>query len=272
MGDVACDPSDLPTTDLRRCRHDDVGRLVGSRIEAGADAFLALGDLQYENGGLQAFRQVYGQAFGDFKRRTYPIAGNHEWNESSAAGYFEYFGDRAGTARRPWRTFVPTPGWRVVLLDSNCTKVGGCGPRSRQGRWLAEVLRRAPQPCVVAAWHHPLFSSGPHGRDVEELGWARALWRLADEGGVDIVLNGHEHLYERFARRDGMQEFIVGTGGRSHYYVKDERAGSRYIATQRFGVLRLALLDGRRYQWRFLTTDGASLDRGSARCSNPAAR
>jgi hypothetical protein len=271
VGDIACDPASPEWGDPKKCQHRKVARIVKRQVRHGADWFLPLGDLQYESGLLPAFRQVYDRAFGAVKKVSKPVAGNHEWN-SGANGYFAYFGARAGSKDKPWRTFVARPGWRVVLLDSNCERVGGCGPSSRQGKWLRATLNRSHQRCVVAAWHHPLQSSGTYGQDASVIAKARPLWRIADAGGVDIVLNGHDHLYERFAKLGGVQEFLVGTGGKSHYYEKTRHSGSKFLLDGHYGALRLEMKSHGRYSWRFLTTDIGARDRGNGRCTNTPAR
>ncbi|MEO8095283.1 MAG: hypothetical protein ABI632_10155, partial [Pseudolysinimonas sp.] len=133
VGDIACDPTSPVFNDPQYCRHEVVSRLTARLVRQGAEWFMPLGDIQYEQGSLSAFNQVYDKWFGRFRSITEPIAGNHEWYTDGAAGYFDYFGKRAGTAETPWRSFSPVEGWRVYLLDSNCEFVGGCGPDSRQG-------------------------------------------------------------------------------------------------------------------------------------------
>ena len=267
VGDIACDPTSAEIDDSTSCRDEDVARLTGRLVTAGAESFVPLGDLQYQDGRLEAFEEGYDRGFGTFLSITEPVAGNHEWY-SGAEGYFAYFGDRAGTPTHPWRSFVPVRGWRVVLLDSNCELVGGCGPESPQGRWLTRVLARSDTPCTMAAWHHPLHSSGDYGGDAATIARAQPLWDIADAGGVDLVLNGHQHLYERFVPIDGMRQFTVGTGGRSFDEVVARAAGSRVLISHRFGVLRLTLLDDGRYAYAFIDTDDEVLDAGLARCAN----
>ena len=271
-GDIACDPRSDVLGSRKACKHRQVARLVKRQVRHGADWWLPLGDLQYETGARAAFRKMYGPAFRGVKKVTRPVAGNHEYYGGGATGYFRFFGHRAGTQRKPWRTFVPRPGWRVVLLDSNCSRVGGCGPTSRQGTWLRRTLDRSQQRCVVAAWHHPLQTSGIYAGDADVEANARPLWQIADAGGVDIVLNGHDHLYERFAKLGGVQEFLVGTGGKSHYYAKQRQPGSRFLLDGVYGVLKLTMKSDQKYAWRFLTTGGGARDRGHGRCTNSPTR
>lgn len=272
VGDIACDPSSPYFGAPRLCQQDHVGRRVRAQIRQGDDWFVPLGDIQYETGTYADFNQVYDKAFGDVRSVTKPVPGNHEYVTDQARGYFRYFRQRAGTPNIPWRTFIPAPGWRVLLLDSNCEHVGGCGPRSDQGNWIEDTLAGAAQPCVIAAWHHPLQTSGEYAGSEDSEGRARKLWRLVDAGGADIVLNGHDHIYERFAKKGGMQEFLVGTGGKNHYDITARADGSRKRIGNRYGVLRLALRPNGSYRHAFVTANGDVMDRGENTCNNEPAR
>lgn len=237
-------------------------------VHRGADWFVPLGDIQYEEATLRQFTKVYDPAFGGVRSVTRPIAGNHEYLTRGARGYYRYFGSRAGTRTHPWRSFIPAPGWRVLLLDSNCEYVGGCGPRSPQGRWIKAELAAAPETCTIAAWHHPLRSSGEYAGSVDNRNRAKKLWTLVDAGGVDIVLNAHDHIYERFAKKSGIQSFVVGTGGKNHYDITTKAKGSRERIGNRYGVLRLLLRPDGTYRHAFVTTQGNLRDRGHLTCRN----
>src|SRR5207245_1170995 len=153
-----------------------------------------------------------------------------------------------------------------------CAEVGGCGPESEQGKWLQQDLSQHPVACTLAYFHKPLFSSGlAHGNDLQ----MKALWEMLYHAGVDVVINGHDHDYERFApqtpdaKRDdahGIREFVVGTGGRSLYAVKAPLPNSEVLRNDTFGVLQLTLrADG--YDWKFLPVAGSTFtDAGSAAC------
>jgi hypothetical protein len=271
VGDIACDPTSPYFKGMPGyCEQESVARRVARLVEDGADWFVPLGDLQYETGGYEAFTRVYGRSFGRFDPITQPIAGNHEWYTAGAAGYFKYFGKRAGTPRTPWRTFEPMPGWQVLLLDSNCEYVGGCGPDSRQGRWLKRTLDASTADCVVAAWHHPLRTSGEYAGVVDSAARAKDLWRMADAGGVDIVLNGHDHVYERFRKFGGVQQFTVGTGGKAPYDITTDAPGSQRVIGDEYGVLLLNMRAGGTYGFQFISTEGEVLDRGRESCTNGA--
>ena len=237
-------------------------------VNHGADWFVPLGDIQYETGGYRAFERVYDKAFGAVRNVTRPVPGNHEYGTPGAHGYFKYFKDKAGSPKHPWRSFIAAPGWRVLLLDSECEAVGGCGPHSRQGHWIKRKLRTTSQQCVVAAWHHPLHTSGEYAGNADSESRARKLWRLVDQGGADIVLNGHDHIYERFGKLHGMQEFVVGTGGKNHYSITTHAHGSRTRIDNRYGVLKLTMRANGTYRRAFVTADGVVRDSGHGSCTN----
>ncbi len=198
------------------------------------------------------------------------MPGNHEYQSARAAPYFAYFGWRAGTPGKGWYAYdVGT--WRVYSLNSNCASVGGCGPGSAQETWLRADLAANPRLCVAAVWHHPLFSSGLHGNSAA----TRPLWQALYEAGADVVLNGHDHDYERFApqrpdgRADpatGIREFVVGTGGKGLRSFGTVRANSQRRKSTVLGVLKLELKSSS-YTWRFVPASGSSwTDTGSADC------
>ncbi len=230
----------------------------------------AAGDIAYQSGTASQFAKCYGPAWGRFKGRTRPVPGNHDYVSSGAAPYFAYFGTRAGTAGQGWYAYdVGT--WRVYSLNSNCSSVGGCGPGSPQETWLRADLTANPRACVAAIWHHPLFSSGQHGGTGE----TRPLWDALYEAGADVVINGHDHDYERFAPQAptgsadagaGIREFVVGTGGTGLRSFSTVRANSEVRRTGVFGVLKLELKPTS-YSWRFVPVSGNTwTDTGSASC------
>jgi hypothetical protein len=159
----------------------------------------------------------------------------------------------------------------VVVLNSNCAAVGGCGAGSPQETWLRADLASHPRACTLAAWHQPRWSSGSHGSDTQ----TDALYRALHDAGADVVLNGHDHDYERFAPLDpdgspdaahGIREFVVGTGGRNQTPFGPPQPGSEVRGSGTFGVLKLTLRpDG--YDWTFLpASPGTFTDSGSGTC------
>jgi hypothetical protein len=276
-GDIACDPSasdfNLGLGTSTSCRQWYTSNLL---LNPNLSAILPLGDNQYEKGTLANYLASYGPSWGRVKALTRPAVGNHEYAISGASGYFDYFdgvGSSTGPAGDRGKGYYSYDigSWHLISLNSNCSnsKLGGCGPGSPQEQWLRADLDAHPASCVLAYWHHPRFSSGT------SVTATSAFWQDLYAAGADIVLNGHDHIYERFARQDpaavadpatGIREFIVGTGGRSHSGASNVKANSGMRNTKTFGVLELTLRpDG--YDWRFVPEQGATFtDSGSDTC------
>jgi hypothetical protein len=215
---------------------------------------LTLGDNAYGSGTAQQFADCYHPSWGRHKARTRPSAGNHDFETAGGAGYFGYFGAAAGPAPQGWYSFE-YGGWHIVVLNSNCAAIGGCGRTSAQGLWLEADLDAHPSRCTLASWHHPRFaSSSGHGSST----LTRDLWAILQEHAADVVLVGHDHNYERFARQDafgvadplGMREFVVGTGGASLYAMGAPEPNSEARDDTSYGVLSLDLAPDA-YAWRF---------------------
>jgi acid phosphatase type 7 len=230
----------------------------------------ALGDNAYEAGTPREYRQCYAPTWGRQVSRTMPVPGNHDYASGAAAGYFGYFGAAAGDPDRGYYAY-DRGAWRIYALNSNCAEIGGCGAGSAQERWLRDDLAANPRACVLAMWHHPRFSSGLHGNNPS----MQALWEALYDARADLILNGHDHTYERFAPQtpsgqadtsNGIVEMVVGTGGRSHYDFPTIRANSLVRDNTSYGVLRLELADGG-WSFEFVPVAGASFtDRGGGTC------
>lgn len=252
--------------DIGWCGSAGVAQTAGLIADTTGPMF-APGDIAYPNGTSTDFANCYDPHFGPFKDRTWPVPGNHEYN-TDAVGYFGYFGSRVGTAGDPWYS-TDIGGWHFVMLNSNCSKVGGCDATSRQYQWLVQDLAAHPTQCLVAVTHHPRYSSGPHGNNDE----TAPLWALLTGAGADMMLSGHDHDYERFARMDssgaqtpsGIRQFVVGTGGAPLYSFGTIQPNSEFRSNDAFGVLALTL-DEDAYSWRFITGAGATTDSGSDQC------
>ena len=229
--------------------------------ELDPDRVLPLGDNQYWRGTLAQYRRFYGPTWGRFKARTRPIPGNHEYETPGAAGYFAYFGRAARPRDRSYYSF-DLGGWHLIALNSSIDH----GPRSAQERWLRADLVATGKRCVLAYWHVPRFSSGAHQGNWGSLG---AFWDDLYAARADVVLSGHEHSYERFARqtprakasRQGIRQFVVGTGGAGLLGFAAPRANSQRRISRTHGVLELVLHPAS-YSWRFVSEDGAVLDSG----------
>jgi len=270
-GDIACAPEHEFFNEGKGnnewCRAADTRAVIRA---LDPDVVLPLGDTQYDSGRLREYYASYDLSWGTLLRRTRPAIGNHEYYASSnARGYFSYFGARAGERGKGWYAYELGE-WRIIALNSNCQLLP-CVKGSEQYAWLRAELAANPSSCTLAYFHHPRFSSGPHGDDPS----VTPLWQLLYRAGTEVILVGHDHIYERFAPLTplgeldgdhGIRQFIVGTGGAQLYPIAEVRANSRARNTESFGVLELRLRQSS-YRWRFVPTDdGGFRDRGSARC------
>jgi hypothetical protein len=282
-GDVACEPANrsfrpglVPgptcmqwaTSDLL-LRHD-------------LDAVLALGDLQNDATPGQNYIRSFGAAWGRLKNLLRPVAGNHEWLEPGAKSYFDFFdgpGQFSGPVGQRDQGFYSFDigAWHVVALNSECADPrvdptgATCAAGSPQEQWLRADLAAHPTRCTLAMWHHPFFTSGTNaGRPLLE-----PLWRALYDHGVELVLNGHTHGYERFTPMDplggpdparGVREIVVATGGASHGQFGSPQPNSEVRDNTTFGALRLRLRAAS-YSWSFMPINpGGFTDSGSAAC------
>jgi acid phosphatase type 7 len=222
------------------------------------------GDNAYFQGTAQQYRQCYDPTWGRHKGRTRPAPGNHEYETDAARAYFDYFGASAGPPGRGYYSFKVGP-WHVVSMNSNVP----AGEGSAQLQWLRDDLAATDARCVAAIWHHPLFSSGQNGPQP----MMRAVWRVLRELGADLVIAGHDHIYERFARQDeagrgtssGLRSFVVGTGGAEQTRPLRQSANSEMRAITS-GVLKLTL-SPETYSWQFLSVPPDTFtDSGSDSC------
>ncbi len=231
------------------------------------------GDNAYPSGSAENFTKCYGPSWGRFKKRTYPSLGNHDYVTPYAQAYFDYFGKRAGPVGLGFYSYNLGT-WHVIVLNSN---IDARPDDSRQAKWLKDDLKAHPSHCTVAYWHTPLFSSRFETNNDKRMA---GLWRILYDNGVDVVINGDVHDYERFAPMDGdghlnpdrgIREFVVGTGGAT--LAKD--TGKNILPTSQvrdnstWGVLKLTLHPSG-YEWEFIPVEGGTFhDSGSASCTDP---
>jgi hypothetical protein len=231
-----------------------------------------VGDNAYPNGTDAEYNNCYGPTWGRHKARTRPAVGDNEYNSSSvAAGYFNYFGAAAGNPNEGYYSY-DVGSWHIIVLNSNCSNVGGCSASSPQGQWLQADLAANPRTCTLAIFHEPLFSSSGVDADM------RDFWAPLYAAGADIVLSGHRHNYERFALQNpdgvadpgrGIREFVVGTGGRSHSSFGSTAPNSEVRNNTTFGVLKLTL-HPTSYDWQFIPIAGQTFtDSGTTQCVTP---
>ncbi len=279
-GDIACDPASSSFNagygTSGACRQQYTSDLL---VNAGLAGVLLLGDNQYYCGGYEAFRKSYDRSWGRVKSITFPAVGNHEYQTSGgtgctsanagASGHFKYFGTRAGDPKKGYYSFN-IGSWHLIMLNSSCTHVGGCSSDTPQGQWLRADLATHSNYCTLAFWHVPLFSSGGRASTTY-----KAFWDALYQYGADVVLNGHDHTYERFApqrpdsTRDdsyGIREFVVGSGGANHTSFVTTAKNSQVRNALTYGVLKLTLRS-RSYDWRFVPEAGKTFaDSGTGTC------
>ena len=225
------------------------------------------GDNAYPDGALLDYERCYDGGWGRHRDRTRPVPGNHEYWTPDAAGYFDYYGAAAGERGKGYYSY-DIGEWHVVALNSEIDMSAS----SAQMAWLRTDLAAHPQPCLLAYWHSPRFSSGSrHGSSTR----SEEAWRVLYAAGADVILVGHEHNYERFAPQTptgaldaayGIRQFVVGTGGRSAYGFGTPLPNSEVRESGTEGVLAIRLLPGA-YEWSFVPVAGRTFtDSGSAAC------
>ncbi len=226
-----------------------------------------LGDNVYDNGTASEFSSYYDPTWGRHKARTRPSPGNHDYNTSGATGYYGYFGSLAGPSGRGYYSF-DLGNWHIVSLNSNISMSAG----STQEQWLRADLAASTKPCTLAYWHHPLFtSSSNHAPSTS----TRPLYQALYDYNADVVLWGHNHVYERFAPMNpsgvldtarGLRTWVAGMGGASHYAFGTIQPNSEARNSSAYGVLKFTL-HANTYDWQFVPVAGQSYsDTGTGSC------
>ena len=284
-GGASSDPVLVAAGDIAGCSWS-TDAATAAVVDGIAGTVLTLGDNVYPNGTATEFSTCYGPTWGRFKNRTRPTPGNHDYNTAGASGYFDYFngvGNQTGPAgNRSLGYYSFDIGtWHVVVLNSECETTsglwlkGGCAAGSAQETWLKADLAAATTNNIIVTWHKPRFSSSTeHGNSTHMQGF----WQIAYERGVDLVLNGHSHNYERFAPMNasgavdtsfGVREFVVGTGGASAHGFTAPSATSQLRSTGTAGVLKLTL-HPTSFDWQFVPVAGQTFtDAGTQAVHGP---
>jgi hypothetical protein len=282
VGDLACQTL-TSGQGTATCQSGAVADLI-RKIDP--ERFLALGDLQYSKGSLREFMRVWDVQFGDLKPITSPIPGNHEYGTPDAAGYFTYFGAAAAPPHGYYSFDLGT--WHIVALNDELCGDDLCAPGTPQHDWLVQDLAASDAECTLAMIHHPRYDWRPWQKWVDDddetpnggasIEFLIPLWRVLHGAGVEAVLNGDNHLYQRWAPQDaegnrvagGTVQFTVGTGGRQLYSYGRPPRPENLLVTQNeaFGVLRLTLHeDSYTYAWRSAPGQPTFEDRGTVGCS-----
>jgi hypothetical protein len=245
-------------------------------IDGIAGSVFTAGDNAYQNGDPLDFSECYDPSWGRFRDRTFPVPGNHDYEDRpnhDGHGYFDYFGDAAGPRGLGYYAYnVGT--WRVVTLNSEVLTAGrvpNAGAASAQLAWLTNELSSTKAPCTIAIWHRPLYSSGQNRPNPD----TRDLFKKLYDFNADLVINGHDHDYERFGPQDadghadaarGIRQFIVGTGGVEPYTFFSKQPNSETFQSNTWGVLKLTLSTGS-YEWEYIPVAGrGTRDTGNGVC------
>src|SRR5215216_4108623 len=295
--------------DIAECSPDNNAKATAALLANIPGTVLALGDNAYPDGTPRQYANCYdnyrlsdGSVFdakrtywwGQYKARTMPVLGIHEYHSSKVAQpYFDYFsanravGFKEPAAPVPNTTRNPglTPGkgyysydrgsWHIVALNSNCNKVGGCERTSTQGKWLQNNLANTTnKQCTLAYFHEPLYSTGNNIPNPN----VKPLWQILYNNGAEVIVNGHAHRYERYAPltpagkkdlKNGIREFVAGTGGAPGGSEVQQAPGVKVVKTGTSGVLKLEL-SADSYSWEFVPIAGQTFtDSGSGSCHSP---
>lgn len=264
------DPVLVGAGDISRCDTDN-DEATAKLLDGIAGTVFTVGDNAYTSGTDAEFKNCYDPTWGRHKARTKPSVGNHEYNVAGASGYFNYFGTTAGDPTKGYYSYN-VGAWHVVVLNSMCEKVGGCNTESPMVRWLKnDLAANSAKKCTLAYWHHPLFSSGEHGNSTK----MRPSWQALYAANADLVINGHDHDYERFAPQRpsgaadsarGIREFVVGTGGTTLRPFGTIKPNSQVRNANTHGVLKLTL-HATSYDWNFVPVAGKTFtDSGRTSC------
>lgn len=251
--------------DIATCGPNDGAARTAALLDRVDGTVFTAGDNAYFSGTAEQFQDCYDATWGRHKGRTRPAPGNHEYLTPGAAGYYGYFGSAAGPAGLGYYSYR-LGAWHIVSLNSEISAF----PGSPQIEWLRADLNANPSTCALAYFHTPVFGSGTNGGNPH----MQTVWRTLYESGVDVVVNGHNHSYERFAPQTpdgspdaarGIRQFVVGTGGAPLTGFPRIQMNSEVRINNSWGVLKLTL-HSNRYDWEFLPTDGNMSDNGTAAC------
>jgi len=260
---ASTDPVLLAAGDIANCASTSQDEATAKILAQYPSATIAtIGDNAYPDGTATDYSNCYTPSWGPYKSRTRPSPGNHDYHVSGATAYYSYFGSAAGTAGKGYYGYTLGT-WRLYSLNSEANI-------SAETSWLKSDIIAHPTTCILAYWHKPLFSSGHHGNITAMKGVYTVLYNAR----ADVVLNGHDHEYERFAKQTpdgiassaGIREFVVGTGGTGLYPFNAPKPNSQVRYNGGHGVLRLTL-SAASYTWKFLSIAGKTFtDGGSGAC------
>jgi acid phosphatase type 7 len=250
--------------DIAGCPSSYQDEATARLLDGIAGTVFTLGDNVYEDGQITEFKNCYGPSWGRHLARTRPSVGNHEYHRpNSGKGYFEYFGTKAGPAGRSYYSYNLGQ-WHIIALDSERYY-------AEQATWLKADLAANPMRCTLAYWHQPYFTSG----DLPPKLVLKNLFTILYNAGADVVVAGHNHIYERFAPQDpdgkanstrGIRTFVVGTGGAPLLPMREKTPNLQVRQNSAHGVLKFSLYPTW-YKWEFVPVAGKTFrDAGSNNC------
>src|SRR5437763_1486644 len=249
--------------DIADCTTDGAS-LTASVLDNVPGTVFTVGDNAYPSGATADYTNCYAPTWGRHKARTRPAPGNHEYSTAGATPYFTYFGAAAGEPGKGYYSY-DLGDWHVIALNSNIAHTAG----SPEEQWLRADLAATTKRCALAYFHHPLFSTATLADTT-----VRPLWQALYDYGVEFVINGHEHHYQRFAPQTprgvadpghGIREFIAGMGGARLFDLGAPLPNTEAQFNKSYGVLKLELSPGG-YTWRFVPASGSYNDSGSGSC------
>ena len=277
--DVVTPPGDGGTQVVIGAAGDISDNAIGDQkktsdlLLTGYDGVLLLGDNQYPDGTSSDYTSYFAPTWGRVKAITHPAPGNHDYHTAGATGYYGYFGAAAGDPTKGYYSY-DMGAWHLIALNTNDNDCGfvACNAASAQVAWLKADLAKNKTKCTLAYWHHPRFNSGSsHG----DFTGAQAIWDALYAADADVVLNGHEHVYERFDPQTpagaadavrGIRQFTVGTGGIGFYTFGTPKANSAVREESSYGILKLTL-KATSYDWEFVAVAPSKFtDKGSGNC------
>jgi acid phosphatase type 7 len=261
---IEADPVFVGAGDITNCAMTE-DESTAQLLDAIDGTVFTLGDNAYPDGTAEQFDDCYDLTWGRHKARTMPVPGNHDYHTAHGSGYYAYFGARAHGPNG--YSSYELGKWHIIALNTEID----VSANSAQVTWLKADLAAHNNVCTLAYWHEPRWSSGSvHGSSTR----SAAIWRALYASGVDVVLNGHDHVYERFAPQnprgqadpEGIREFVVGTGGAALYDFGTPLPNSEIRNNTAHGVLKLTL-HATSYEWEFVPIAGQTFhDSGSANC------
>jgi acid phosphatase type 7 len=238
---------------------------VNGAVNGALTSVITLGDNVYDKGLASEFQNCYEPTWGRFKSITWATPGNHDYGVTDALDYFGYFGQAAGVGKAGYYS-KSVNGWLIVSLNSNIDSTA----TSTQYKWLTDTLSTNKDACVMAVWHHPIFSSSTRGGTPK----MREMFDLLASKNADLVLQGHEHQFERFQpalgdgtvdASKGIVSMVVGTGGAALYDFVATNHPASQTRIKEHGVLQLDL-SSRSVAWKFVNLSQKFLDSGTLTC------